>query len=182
MTDPAPQTPPPARKPGRALRWLLVVSLALNLVFLGLAAGGAARMWRAGPAAQPAPMAELQLLWRALPEEDRRAMRGGDGARHADRDTGRTGTEGRRESRSEARARVVADVAALRALLLAEPFDRAALEARLSRARDLQAERAGRALARMLDRIEAMDRAERARMVERLDRRLSRHDRREGRD
>lgn len=186
MTDPAPQTSPvappvtplDAPRSGRGLRWLLVASLAFNLAFLGLVAGGAVRMWRVGPAVQPAPAAELQLLWRALPDEDRRAMRGGDGqARQAE---GRD-VQDRRHTRDEMRTRLAGDVAALRALLLAEPFDRTALQERLTRARDIQAERSERALARMLDRIEAMAPDERARMVDRMERRMSRHMGREGR-
>jgi uncharacterized membrane protein len=172
MTDPAPPSPPPAARTGRGLRWLLVASLALNLLFLGLAAGGAARIWRMAPAADSTPAAELQLLWRAMPEDDRRAMRRGDDDDWRER----------RGDRSEGRAERAADLLALRSLLLADPFDRAALEARLVQARDLQAQRADRALARMLDRIEGMSVADRARMVQRMERRLSRRDGRDDRD
>jgi uncharacterized membrane protein len=187
MTDPAPNAPAPAPRTGRGLRWLLVVSLALNLLFLGLAAGGAARMWRGGPIGQTAPAAELQLLWRALPEDDRRAMRQDDSAYRSQAMQGGGVSDGHvsRSDREEVRSRLAGDVVALRTLLLAEPFDRAALEARLMQVRNLQAQRADRALARMLDRIEAMGPAERARMVERLDRRAAREGRygdRSGRD
>ena len=72
-----------------------------------------------------------------------------------------------------------AERAEIRALILAEPFDRAALEARLVAARDRQAARADRALARMLDRIEALAPAERARMAERMARRWERRSDRE---
>lgn len=165
MTDtppPSPAAPQPRR--GRGLRWLLVASLALNFLFVGLAVGGALRFWRSPPAA--APGAELALLWRALPGESRDALRGMDEDRH-DRGHGR-------EGRARLHEAMRADVAALRALLVAEPFDRAALEARLTAARDRQAARADRALARMLDRIEAMSASERARMAERLERRIRR--------
>lgn len=167
MTDPVPPTTPapavPPPKPRRGWHWLLIGSLALNFLLIGLLAGGAVRMWRA--AAVDVPAAELALLWRALPERERDSLRGlvddDDDLRPGDR-------------HAAMRARMQTDLAELRALLVAEPFDRAALEARLTQARDRQADRADRALARMLDRIEALPASERARMAERLQRRWER--------
>lgn len=167
MTEiPAPPTPAPPPRPRRGLRWLLIASLALNFLFVGLAIGGAVRFWRSPPGTQPG--GELALLWQALPGEAREALRGriDDDDRH-----------GGREGRERWRARMGAELRDLRALLVAESFDRAALEARLSQVRDRQTERADRALARMLDRIEAMPAAERARMAERLERRFRRFER-----
>jgi uncharacterized membrane protein len=172
MTDPVPQTAPaaPAPKSRRGWRWLLIASLALNFLLIGLLAGGAVRMWRA-PLVD-APAAELALLWRALPEGERDALRG---LVDDDDDDDRRGGE----RHGAMRAQIRADLSELRALLVAQPFDRAALEARLTQARDRQSDRADRALARMLDRIEALPVSERARMAERIERRW---ERRLGRD
>lgn len=164
MTDPAPS----AHRPGRALRWALVASLAVNFVLVGLGVGAAVRLWRMPPGS--APGGELRMIWHALPEDARRALRG------AIDDDGPRAANGTGEAR---RARVAAERAEIRALILAEPFDRAALEARLVAARDRQAARADRALARMLDRIEALAPAERARMAERMARRWERRSDRE---
>jgi uncharacterized membrane protein len=161
-TPPAPSPPaaPPPR-PRRGWRWLLIASLALNALFIGAVVGGAIRHWRNPPGAMPG--GELSLLWQALPGEAREALRGGID------DDRRGGREGRERMRGDLRD--------LRALLVAEPFDRAALEAWLLAARDRQAARADRALQRMLDRIAALPAAERARMAERLERRFRRFDR-----
>lgn len=153
-TDPARLPDPPTRRPGRAGRWLLVASLALNLLFVGLVAGGALRVWNAPRHGAMGPMSETAMLWRALPEAERR------GAREAG--------PPRPEGREPRAARQAAQVAELRALLLAEPFDRAALEDRLTEAQTRSAERGTQALARMLDRIAAMPPAERAGVAERL--------------
>lgn len=168
MTDPI-QSP---TKPPRRGRWLLIVSLALNLVLVGALVGGLARMSRMPPQQAMQPGSALVLLWRAMPEAEQRALRGGG--------EGHSGRDGRRESRAAWRAGMADEVAALRALLTAEPFDRAALEARLTEARARQAERGEVALTRMLDRIEAMEAAERAAMVERLERRTLRRGQRRG--
>jgi uncharacterized membrane protein len=160
-TPPPPTSPPPPPRPRRGWRWLLIASLALNVLFIGAVVGGAIRHWRSPPGTTPG--GELSLLWQALPGEARQALRGGID------DDRRGGREGRERMRGDLRD--------LRALLVAEPFDRAALEARLTQARDRQTERADRALARMLDRIEALPAAERARMADRLERRFRRFDR-----
>ena len=167
MTDPT-QSPP---KPRRRGRWRLIVSLALNLVLIGALVGGLARMSRMPPQQAMQPGSSLVLLWRAMPEDERRALRGGGESRSEDRATRRAAWRGD----------MVDEVAALGALLRAEPFDRNALEARLTEARARQAERGEVALTRMLDRIEAMNAAERAAMVERLERRTLRRSERQGR-
>lgn len=153
MTDPVPPLPP---RPSRAGRWLLAASLALNLLFVGLIAGGALRVWNA-PRHGMMPMSEMAMLWRALPEAERRALRP---------DTG--GPPARSEGREARAARQAAQAAELGALLTAEPFQRAALEARLAAAQARSAERGAEALARMLDRIAAMPPADRAAMAARL--------------
>lgn len=160
MTD---YGPPPSSvpKPPPRRRWwrlLLIASLSLNLLFVGLVAGGAMRLWRGPPPGMAMPASETALLWRALPDGERRALRGPESAT---------------APRGPARAAQLRDeFENLRALLLAEPFDRAALEARLSEAHARGAEQGARALAGMLDRIEAMDAEARAGMVGRMEQRL----------
>jgi len=165
MTDQPPPTatPQPPRQ-GRGLRALLIASLALNLLFVGLAAGGAMRLWRGPPQAEPAPASALMLLWRALPEDERRGLRGTERAAEGDRVSAR-------ERRELWRGRIVAEIGELRTLLTADPFDRGALETRLNAAHAQQAARAEAALAQMLDRIEGMTPAQRAVMAERLEHR-----------
>lgn len=163
---PLPSAPQPPRRRGR---WLLIASLALNFVLIGAMVGGAARMLRTPPQSGVQPGSALVLLWRALPDDQQRALRAEQGRGEQGRST-----EDRRAARAGWRDGMVAEVAALRALLTAEPFDRAALEARLAAARDAQAARAAATLGRMLDRIEAMSPEERAAMVERLERRTRR--------
>lgn len=157
MTDPA---APPAPRPKRWVKWLLIASLALNLLLIGAGVGGVLRAWRMAGDAGQQPQAELMLLWRALPDADRRALRDLDVAGRPDR--------------GQVRARIAADIAAVQALLVAEPFDRAALEARLIAVRARSSERADLVLARMLDRISAMPAADRAALADRLDRRARR--------
>jgi len=170
MTDPTP-APPTAPAPRRRLRWLLVASLALNLLFAGLLAGGALRLWRDPPGSLPPVASAPMLLWQALPDEDRRALREqrhpGDPA------------AGWRDRHRAMRAEVQAEVATLRALLTAEPYDPAPLAVRLAEARDRQSERGERAAARMLERIAAMSPAERTRLADRMERRALRRSERD---
>lgn len=96
----------------RARRWvrvLLGVSLALNLAVIGLAAGAAFRFGGPdGVRRSPPPMGAI--LYRELPRDDRRALRG--------RVFG---------SREQHAAKRRADVAAVDAALRTVPFDAAAV-------------------------------------------------------
>ncbi|MFC4670097.1 periplasmic heavy metal sensor [Seohaeicola nanhaiensis] len=68
--------PPPAPQPARSrwwLRGLLIASLALNLLFVGLAVGAAMRF--GGHDGKRPPPSVGSALYRAMPQEDRVAMR-----------------------------------------------------------------------------------------------------------
>lgn len=68
--------PPPAPQPARNLRWLrglLIASLAVNLLFVGLAVGAAMRF--GGHDGRRPPPSVGSALYRAMPQEDRTAMR-----------------------------------------------------------------------------------------------------------
>ncbi len=68
---------PPAPRPrvSRRLRWVLGLSLALNLIVVGFLAGAAFRLREGGPGALPDPRHYGTAYVRALPREDRRALR-----------------------------------------------------------------------------------------------------------
>lgn len=141
-------------KPGQGMRtWvkvLLVSSLALNLMFVGLACGLALRV---GGGKDGRPPSVGAALYRAMPEADRRALR----------------KEVRRSHDREAeRARHRGDLLAVAETLRAAPFDRAALET-LVRAH-LMARPHGLDQARMawIGRVAAMTDAERAAYADRV--------------
>ena len=138
----------------RGLRILLVASLALNVLVIGLAIGAAANWGKAGP-----PRAFHLAggpLSQALSREDRRAI---GQAMRENRDL-------RLPSRQERRA-ATAEIADI---LRAEPFDRGALEAQLSRFQGRVAEVRQAASGLMIDRIAAMTAEERGAMADALER------------
>lgn len=158
MNDLSP-SPPRSGLP-RGLRWLLIASLALNLLVAGLVVGALAR--EGGPGARPRP-AELSLgpFARALEPEDRRAVLRSLGDHRPDlRPLGR-----------QDRAALFAEVMAA---LRAEPFDRARAAAALAEqsARVAEVERAVRDA--LLARLAAMTAAERAAFADRLEAELER--------
>ena len=147
--------PPPPSAPGaprRGLRIALILSLALNLLIVG-ALLGLALVGR-GPGGPRGFELGLGPLVQALEPADRRALAGSLRDR-----------PGVRELRPQRREALLEE---LTRALLAEPFDRAGLEAVL----DAQAQRTrdGMAVARgvFLDRLEAMTAAERRAYAERL--------------
>lgn len=158
MSDVAAEKP---RLP-RRLRWLLIVSLTLNLLVVGVVAGVALRF--AGGDRLPPP-AERSLgfgPWSGgLERQDYRALRRGFEA---------AGTDLRSVWREER-----ADRQALVAALRAEPFDAAALDTVAGRmqARTLERLALGQRLIR--DHVLAMSLAERAAFADRLERSLRRH-------
>lgn len=162
MTGPA-TDPTLPRRPGRGLRLALIASLALNLLFVGLLAGGVmtGAQWQAVPSAGP----DMRALWRALPEDDRRAMR----ARFRD-DAG----EPARAPRAERRAQMAESEAEMLALLRAEDFDAAAFAALLDNRRASMASRAEAAQAAFIARLAELGAAERAAIAERYEAQRSR--------
>ena len=157
-----------AERSARVPRWVkatLAVSLALNLVVVGLVVG--ASLSRGGPPWHPAARAPVDPggLIRALPDDARedviRAMR-----------------EGReREDRAERDRRT----RAILALIRSEPFDRARLEAALDERRAATSSEFDRIQSLFLDRLEGMDAAERSAFADRLTDRGSWRGDREGR-
>lgn len=149
-----------AARPGRRLRIILFVSLALNLLVVGLVVGAMAshRFGADGRAVRydhaGGPMA------RALGEEDRRAL-----ARKM-----RESWRERRPDYSEIRAEFERVIAALEAV----PYDPAVVRASVERQMDAMAEgaRMGREL--LLERLEGMSDAERAAYAGRLREELER--------
>jgi uncharacterized membrane protein len=159
--------PAPLRPTGRFLRLALIASLALNLLFLGLIAGGAFM----GPQRHGAPSAgpDLRALWRALPDESRAEMR----AQFRDD----RGTQ-RHAEREAFRAEMAEREAEMLALLRAEAFDATAflnlLDAR-RRMMDLRAEDAQSIFVSLLARLDV---AERAAVADRYEARRERRARR----
>lgn len=175
MSQPSNQTPPlsdqppgapPARK-RRGLRLALVASLMVNLLLIGMLAGGMMRYARLAAPDRAEP--DLRSLWRALPGEERRALhammreRGLDGDHRHRPGLAATGPEARRaQARSTNRA--IVD------LLRAEPFDRAAFAAILAQDSESRARRLSATQAAFAERVAALDPAQRLQMAERLQR------------
>jgi uncharacterized membrane protein len=128
--------------PGGWLRWALVASLGLNLVFVGLIAGALVK----GPPPPPAP--GISQYARALPEPYRRELGRGLRSSRSDWSGMRAAWRGRR--------------AALADSLTAEPFDLAAVAALLDEERRLAGELATRGADLLLDEIGRMSPDERA--------------------
>ena len=160
MSDPTPQQPALPRA-GRGLRIALGLSLAVNLLIVGLVVGALLAL---GPGrSRDGDDPRLRALGlgpfaAALGREDRRAV-----AERIDRDA----------LRSERRA-LGESLVALRAALLAEPFDRAAAETALARSRAAAEAAQSHGHQALLDHVETMSAAERAELVERLGRALRR--------
>ncbi len=162
MTGPDPDTTLPQGR-SRALRLALIASLALNLLFVGLIAGGAmtAAQRPSGTSAGP----DMRALWRALPDESREALR--------ERFRDEAG-EGPRLDRDERRARAAEREAELLALLRADEFDAAAFSALLESRREAMAARGAAAQELLVERLEMMNAAERAALAERYENRRGR--------
>ena len=95
-------------KPGRSRRFriVLILSLAANLLFIGLMVGAVMRHGHAGPRYRDRPPSVGAALFRALPREDKREIR-----------------EAMHQRDSLVRdAERQSDFAEIRALLIAEPF------------------------------------------------------------
>lgn len=155
-------TPGPRRKPGRGLRIALVASLALNLLVLGVLAGGTMRMARLEPAAMLPGQPDLRALWQALPgpaRSDLRAM---------GRERGFPGEHAPRPSREERAARAAEMNARILAALQAEPFDAAVFVQLMDGDREALEQRREAAHEAFAAEVANLGPAERAAMADRL--------------
>lgn len=151
------QTPDPARPPRRrALKIALILSVTLNLLLVGLLAGGAMRAARMDDVAGGRP--DLRALWRAMPDDLR------DSLRETARSSGLGGAHGRPD-RDSRRARVAVLNAALAEALRAEPFDAQVFAGLLAGDRDAAQRRVDAAHRALADQIEALTPAQRANLA-----------------
>ena len=170
MSDPneTGQTSPvaPGSGAGRGIKIALALSLAANLLVIGLVAGALLSIGRRGDR-DDSRLRTLGLgpFALALSREDR------DGVRRRI-DVEAAGVD---------RRAIGASLLQLREALLSDPFDRAAAEAALERAREAAESLQGVGHAALLDQIETMSPAERAELAERLERALRRMAGRDGR-
>lgn len=147
-------------KPKKRFRILLAVSLALNLLFIGLIGGAA---WRGGPpqegAQRIAGLGNFAAPYvRALPREDRQIIQSELRRQHPQMG---------RKARAKAYQQVID-------ALRITPFDRAAVVAVLDGQSRLGADVLATGQAAWLARIEAMDAAQRQAYATRLQDRLAR--------
>lgn len=165
---PAPQRP---KRPSRLLRVVLVVSLALNLLFMGLMAGSVLRAQASpkGPKHRPPPPAASMmiggLVFRDLEPKERREIR-----RMAE---GRIGSVFKRRRQ---------EVEALLALIGAEQLDMQALQTELAAQKTTQDDIEARVEAIWLAHVQKMTVAERKALVERMITRLDRRKKQHGQE
>ena len=153
---------PPGRRSGRGLRWALGLSLALNLIVLGFIGGAAWRL--AGPDApdrhgRHAVASYGAAFVRALPPRAQRQLH-----RSLRRDPGTL------PGRAERRALYEELVAVLRA----DTFDRAAVEAIFARQAEMAQRVQSRGQAGWLEIVSGMDAEGRAQVADRLEEGLKR--------
>jgi uncharacterized membrane protein len=132
------------------MRIVLVLSLALNLAVIGVAAGSALRFGGVG-AMHPPARGMVGALLHEMPRSDRRQMR----------DLARS-----RSDRADPRRD---EMAAMAAALRAVPFDPAAVTELIGRHVERRAMFQTEMLAGWLDRVAAMSDSERAAYVDRLE-------------
>jgi len=167
--SPAPPAAPRPRKPGRGLRVALMLSVMLNLLVVGVLAGGALRGPHGGPPGLPG-QPDIRALWRALPAEARADLR------DMGRERGFPGERMPRPSREERRARADEINAGILAALRAEPFDAAAFSRLIDGDREALARRLDAAREAFAAEVAALSPAERQAMAERLQEYWSRRD------
>jgi len=141
------------------LGWALALSLLVNLVLAGVLAGSIARGHIRSADLRGAGFGPLSA---AMTRADRQALR----------DAFKAAGQGWAAYRTDARA----DYADLARLMAAEPFDRAAAEAVLTRQTARTEGRMGQAQGLLLDHIAAMTPADRAAFAARLSAALARAD------
>lgn len=152
--------PPSAPRSRRGLRVALVLSLMVNVLLIGVMAGGVMRFARFEPPISAQP--DFRSLWRALPGEARNELRA------MSREHRFPGEHGPRGSREDRRARAEAMNVRIMEMLRAEPFDRDAFAALLGGERDAMARRMEAAQTAFTDRVAALSHDERVEMAERL--------------
>lgn len=160
MSEPVTNPNPAPRKPGRGLRIALVASVMLNLLVLGVLAGGAMRAAHFDPQLPGQP--DVRALWRALPSGARSELRA------MGREQGFPGEHGPRPSREERNARAAAMNARILAALRAEPFDAEAFVTLMHGDRDALQRRLDAAHEAFAAEIAGLSPAERAAMAARL--------------
>lgn len=159
MSDPVTGTAT-APRAGRGLKIALGLSLAVNLLIVGLVIGA---LLAVGPGRTRDDDPRLRSLGlgpfaAALPREDRQAV-----VARIDRDA----------LRAE-RRRLGESLGQLRQALLADPFDRTAAETAMAQSRAAAGSAQALGHAALLDHMATLDAAERAELVERLGRALRR--------
>lgn len=147
-----------AGKPGRGVRVALGISVALNLLIVGLVAGAVLR--DGGPRERMVRDLDFGPFTEALSRADREALRREYIAR----------SPGMRDMRQQMRQDFRAFLAALRA----EPFDPAALRGVLANQQARMAERVTLGQDLMLERLTAMPPEARLKFADRLEERLRR--------
>lgn len=147
-------TTKPTSKTPRWLRWVLVLSLAFNLMVVGIVGGW---MLTGDKHARHRPPRLEQIggpLTRALSHEDRSAI--GREVRQLYRD------------KPEGRSAQTALMETLVSELRSDPFDREAVTARMAEQRDFLNDRLALGQTLLIDRLETMDAADRAAYADRL--------------
>ncbi|WP_323037402.1 hypothetical protein [Pararhodobacter sp.] len=157
----SPTTQGKSLKSRRGLRIALVVSLMLNVMLIGILAGGMMRVSRFESTAHVQP--DFRSLWRALPAEARADLRAMERAR------GLPGDHGHRLTHQERRERIAAVNGRIIEMLRAETFDGAAFAALLGAERELLAQRLNAAQIAFSDRVAALTLAQRREMAQTLE-------------
>ncbi|MEK0162821.1 periplasmic heavy metal sensor [Phaeobacter sp. A36a-5a] len=145
---------PPRPERRRWMRWLLIASLALNLVIVGIV-GGAAWRFAGGRAAAGMPPPVGAILFRDLEVETRRSLR-----------KAAEGEHGSYQGRRQAEGRKVVD------LLRADPFDAEALSGMLDEHAERRHGFQRSVQAAWLDQVVAMSPVERAAYADNLEQRI----------
>ncbi len=142
------------KSPRRWMRWLLIGSLALNLLVVGVVAGAVLRMsgWGIGPP----PRALGPALYRELPRDDRRALR-----------------QTLRDAGSNA-MRPSDQASLLSAALRSDPFDPTALEALITQQAEARQAYQFEVQRKWLARVSEMSQADRIAYADRLEESLQR--------
>ncbi len=164
MSDLPPPSAPQTGKPRRGLRIALVLSLMVNLLVIGVLAGGVMRV--TGHEAMMPGQPDIRALWRAMPDSVR------DELRSMARGQGFAGEPGPRPSREDRRARAAEINARILAGLRTEPFDTEGFARLMEGDREAINRHIDAANAAIATALARLTPPERQAMAERLERRL----------